>query len=50
MTSLQQFIAMGGYALYVWTAYGIAAALLGFNAISAVMNYKQTKRRLQRSK
>jgi len=28
MDGFRQFLAMGGYAAYVWTAYGIAAAVL----------------------
>ena len=28
--SAAEFFAMGGYALYVWGAYGLTAALLGF--------------------
>lgn len=30
MNHLMQFIAMGGYGFYVWTAYGVVAASLGF--------------------
>jgi heme exporter protein D len=26
--TLQEFFAMGGYAFYVWTAYGITLAIL----------------------
>ena len=31
--SLEHFFAMGGYAFYVWTAYGMALAVLVFNLI-----------------
>ncbi len=27
--SVGEFLAMGGYALYVWPAFGLAAAVLG---------------------
>lgn len=27
--SLEQFLAMGGYAAYVWPSYGISALLIG---------------------
>ncbi len=29
--NLEQFFSMGGYAFYVWTAYGVAAAVLLLN-------------------
>jgi len=48
MATLQQFLAMGGYAFYVWTAYGVAAALLIINVVTAVVHDKQIKRRLQK--
>lgn len=28
-TSLSAFLAMGGYAFYVWGAYGVSALLIG---------------------
>ena len=31
--SLEQFFSMGGYALYVWSAYGFALALLLINLV-----------------
>jgi heme exporter protein D len=27
--SLEQFLAMGGYAAYVWPSYGVSALLIG---------------------
>jgi heme exporter protein D len=32
---MAEFLAMGGYAEYVWSAYGLALATLIFNVISA---------------
>lgn len=32
MKSLHEFLTMGGYAVYVWPAYGIAALVLIVNA------------------
>lgn len=32
-SGLDDFIAMGGYALYVWGSYGMAAAALGWEAL-----------------
>ncbi len=31
--SLEQFFSMGGYAFYVWTAYGVALAVLMVNLV-----------------
>lgn len=36
MNSLQEFLNMGGYAVYVWPAYGIAALVLIINAVQPV--------------
>ncbi|HEX5339837.1 MAG TPA: heme exporter protein CcmD [Gammaproteobacteria bacterium] len=32
MKSVHEFLVMGGYAMYVWPAYGIAAVVLIVNA------------------
>jgi len=32
---LQEFLRMGGYAVYVWTAYGLTALVLLLNWVSA---------------
>lgn len=37
---LKHFLAMGGFAFYVWTAYGVVAAVLIYNATVSI-----TKRR-----
>jgi heme exporter protein D len=39
--TLQEFFAMGGYAFYVWTAYGITLAILLANIIIPVMQRRQ---------
>ena len=31
--SLEQFFSMGGYALYVWTSYGVALVVLLVNLV-----------------
>jgi heme exporter protein CcmD len=46
--SLAQWAAMGGYAVFVWPAYGIAAAALGLVAILTVRRYRIAQRRLAR--
>jgi len=35
MRRMREFLAMGGYAAYVWSAYAIAAAVLILNVILA---------------
>ena len=45
---MSEFLAMGGYAAYVWPAYGVAVAVLGGLAIDAVLRYRAAQRRLDR--
>jgi len=40
MSSLGEFLHMGGYGLYVWGAYGLSAAVLAWNAILPVQREK----------
>ena len=44
--SLQTWLAMGGYAVYVWPAYAIAAAALGLVAVLSIRRYRMAQRRL----
>jgi len=44
--SLQTFLAMGGYAFYVWTAYGVTFAVLLINILLPVIQRKQLLRQL----
>jgi heme exporter protein D len=37
----QEFFAMGGYAFYVWTSYGIATAVLVWNVVLPIWQRKQ---------
>jgi len=39
--SVQEFFAMGGYALYVWPSYGLTLIVLIANIIIPVMQRKQ---------
>ncbi|MBV8778239.1 MAG: heme exporter protein CcmD [Alphaproteobacteria bacterium] len=39
---------MGGYAAYVWPAYGIAAALLGGIALQSWLRCRRSERELDR--
>jgi heme exporter protein D len=33
MSTMSEFLHMGGYAFYVWTSYAVAAAVLAANVI-----------------
>jgi len=46
MTGLATWLDMGGYAVFVWPAYGAAAAALGLTAASALRRYRTAQRRL----
>jgi heme exporter protein D len=43
--TIQEFFSMGGYAFYVWTAYGITLIVLAVNIIIPVLQRKQFLRR-----
>ena len=51
---MSEFLYMGGYAFYVWTAYGVALIILLFNLISPVMQRRrllhELARKLERAK
>jgi heme exporter protein CcmD len=42
------WLRMGGYAVFVWPAYGIAAAALGLLAAATIRRYRMAQRRLAR--
>jgi len=44
--SLSTWAGMGGYAVFVWPAYGIAAAALGLLAGGSIRRYRMAQRRL----
>jgi len=44
--SLSTWAGMGGYAAFVWPAYGIAAAALGLLAGGSIRRYRMAQRRL----
>ena len=41
MKSWDEFLTMGGYAAYVWPAYGFAALVVTFNVISPARRLKR---------
>jgi heme exporter protein CcmD len=46
--SFSTWVGMGGYAVFVWPAYGIAAAALGLLAAVTLRRYRMAQRRLAR--
>ena len=42
MTEIDAFFAMGGYAGFVWSAYGIAAAVLGGLSVYSWRRYRDS--------
>ena len=46
MNSFSEFLHMGGYGFYVWSAYGLAAAVLTWNAILPMQREKSLLREL----
>lgn len=44
--TLQEFFAMGGYAFYVWTSYGITAVVLIVNVLLPVVQRRQWLRQI----
>ncbi len=44
--NLESFFAMGGYAFYVWTAYGVTFLVLLVNILWPVLQHKQLLRQL----
>ncbi len=46
MNNLAEFFHMGGYALYVWSAYGLATVVLGYNILAPLWRLRGLQRRL----
>jgi heme exporter protein D len=43
---MSEFLAMGGYAAFVWPAYGAALVILGGFTLNAVLRYRAAAREL----
>ena len=41
---MSEFLAMGGYAFYVWTSFGLAALLLGGVALWSALEARRVER------
>ncbi len=46
--SFSDFLAMGGYGLYVWGSFGVTAAIMAIEPILVARNQKTTIARLKR--
>jgi len=46
MAAVDQFFAMGGYALFVWPAYTLALIVLGGLLAESLITYSKRKREL----
>jgi heme exporter protein D len=47
VTNIGAFLAMGGYAVFVWPAYGLTFAVLGGLALHSWWRYRQSVRTLE---
>ncbi len=48
MSAVNAYLAMGGYAVYVWPAYGLATAVLGGLSLYFWLRYRNSERSLDR--
>jgi heme exporter protein D len=46
--AISHFFAMGGYALYIWPAYGVSAVVLGWIAIASWRRTKANEAELKK--
>ena len=46
MSAIQSFLAMGGYARFVWPAYAIAIIVMGALLIETLVTYRKRRRAL----
>ena len=48
MSALGDFLAMGGYGFYVWSAYGVALVVLVANLAAPLRRERELRRQLDR--
>jgi heme exporter protein D len=48
MDTVSDFFHMGGYAFYVWTAYGFTLVVLVANVVAPLLRGRELRRRLAR--
>ena len=46
MPAIDHFLAMGGYARFVWPAFGLALIVLGGLVIESLVTYRRRQREL----
>jgi heme exporter protein D len=46
--TMAEFFHMGGYAAYVWSAYGVCLVVMVANAVYPVIKARDTRKRLAR--
>lgn len=46
MKSLHEFLAMGGYAAYVWSSYALAAVVIAWNVVQPLRRERRLLRTL----
>ena len=49
MAAIAQFFDMGGYARFVWPAWGLAVIVLGGLLIDSVVTYRRRRRELDQA-
>ena len=48
MAGIERFLAMGGYAVFVWPAFAVAVLIMAALAIASVASYRRRLRELAR--
>lgn len=48
MKSFHEFLTMGGYAVFVWPAYGLAALVIAVNAFAPLQRLKRLRAEIRR--
>ena len=48
MNSFHEFLTMGGYGIYVWPAYGLAAVVIVVNIVLPLKRLRQLKADIRR--
>jgi len=46
MDEIEHYLAMGGYARFVWPAFGLAVLVMGGLAIESLVTYRKRRREL----
>jgi heme exporter protein CcmD len=44
---IQQILAMGGYGMYVWSAYAITLTVFGINLVASVREHRRVKKTIR---